>query len=96
MDHGAALQPVQPSERIELLDVLRGFALIGVLYVNLHNFGSDAVTGAAHFVAHFLMQALFESKFFSLFSLLFGIGFAILLRRAEARATPCSGSIGAG
>lgn len=88
MDYGTALQPVQPSERIELLDVLRGFALIGVLYVNMHNFGSDEVTGTAHSVAHFFMEALFESKFFSLFSLLFGIGFAIQLRRAEARATP--------
>ena len=27
-------RPVQPAERIELLDVLRGFALLGILLVN--------------------------------------------------------------
>jgi len=81
----SALRPVGPSERIELLDVLRGFALLGVLYVNMHNFGSDQVTGDAHTAALFFMYTVFESKFFSLFSLLFGMGFAIQLRRAEAR-----------
>ena len=81
----SALRPVSPSERIELLDVLRGFALLGVLYVNMHNFGSHQVTGDAHTAALFFMYTVFESKFFSLFSLLFGMGFAIQLRRAEAR-----------
>lgn len=81
----SALRPVSPSERIELLDVLRGFALLGVLYVNMHNFGSDQVTGDAHTAALFFMSTVFEAKFFSLFSLLFGMGFAIQLRRAEGR-----------
>ena len=82
---GNTLGPVRPSERIELLDVLRGFALIGVLYVNMHNFDAWEVTGPLHTAATFFMESVFEQKFFSLFSLLFGIGFAIQVRRAEER-----------
>ena len=81
------LGPVAPSERIELLDVLRGLALFGVLYVNLHDFGSEQVTGPAHNAARFFMLSVFESKFFGLFSLLFGMGFALQLRRADAGGT---------
>ena len=81
------LGPVAPSERIELLDVLRGLALFGVLYVNLHDFGSEQVTGPAHTAARFFMLSVFESKFFGLFSLLFGMGFALQLRRADAGGT---------
>ena len=65
--------------------MLRGFALIGVLYVNMHNFGSWEVTGPIHTTAAFFMDGLFQRKFFSLFSLLFGVGFAIQMRRAEER-----------
>ncbi len=82
---GSTLGPVRPSERIELLDVLRGFALIGVLYANMHGFGARDVTGPLHTAATFFMESVVDGKFFSLFSLLFGIGFAIQVRRAEER-----------
>ena len=44
--------PTQPAERVERVDVLRGFALFGVLLVNL--FESDTVSpGAADsFIGH--------------------------------------------
>lgn len=82
-----AFGPVAASERIEILDILRGFALIGVLYVNMHNFGAWFFGGPVHDAAFRFMAVVFEEKFFSLFSFLFGIGFAIQIRRARARGT---------
>ena len=34
----AAPEPVRPSERIQALDVLRGFALWGILWVNIQDY----------------------------------------------------------
>ena len=36
----SSLGPVTVGERIEILDILRGFAMFGVLYANMHNFGT--------------------------------------------------------
>lgn len=33
-----AMQPVELHERIQLIDILRGFALLGILLVNMHLF----------------------------------------------------------
>lgn len=30
--------PVQPTERIQIVDILRGFALFGILFVNVNRF----------------------------------------------------------
>ncbi len=82
-----AIQPVPSSERILALDVLRGWAVFGMLVVNMGYFsqvaldppaGSDAVAAA-------LVQLLADDKFWTLFSVLFGLGFAMQLDRAAAR-----------
>lgn len=89
------MRPVQRGERIDLLDVLRGFALGGIVVVNYQVlsglvFMSPAeISGlgmtAADHVTEFLIHVLLEQKFYSLFSLLFGIGFSILMGRATGR-----------
>ncbi|WP_225409080.1 DUF418 domain-containing protein [Stigmatella hybrida] len=84
-----------PSERYPLIDALRGFALAGVLLVNLgpltlYEF-LDAQARAALPTAGFDraalqgMEALVNIKAATLFSLLFGLGFALQLDRARAR-----------
>ncbi|MEZ4630450.1 MAG: hypothetical protein R2880_07055 [Deinococcales bacterium] len=35
--------PVKPSERLDLIDVLRGFALLGILLVNMLHFSGPHV-----------------------------------------------------
>jgi uncharacterized protein len=84
-----AIGPTLPSERIQTLDVLRGFALLGILLVNMAFFihpvqymmiprGESGPLDAA---AEWLVRFLAEGKFFSLFSFLFGLGFTIQMAR---------------
>lgn len=91
--------PATGSERSEWLDALRGFALLGILLVNIEAFSGYAFRGllsAAGAPASELMfsafdaplawlaQALVQGKFYSLFSFLFGLGFALQMQRAQA------------
>jgi uncharacterized protein len=82
-----AVGPTETSDRIEVIDMIRGFALFGVLLVNMYNFGaySPIWTGAADRVALVLMHVLLETKSWRLFAFLFGLGFSLQLVRAEAR-----------
>lgn len=88
--------PVAETDRAELLDALRGFALGGVCLANLFVSFSQwnepgalpaaaLATAATDPTAAFLIRALVDGKFYSLFSLLFGIGFAVQLQSATAR-----------
>ncbi len=73
--------PVRPQERIQLLDVLRGFALLGILQVN---FEPQKVSG----VLSNLLDFFVDGSFITTFSFLFGLGFAIQLIRAEEAKRP--------
>ena len=79
--------PVAPASRIVEIDMVRGFALFGVLLVNMYNFGADSIAwnSPADQVAFTIKRVFFESKSWTLFSILFGFGFAVQLQRAEAR-----------
>lgn len=85
----AHAEPLAPSERADLLDALRGFALFGVLASNMVGFSGalnehvDPSTAAT--LTEFGLDWLMHGKFYSIFSLLFGIGFALQLGRLEAR-----------
>jgi uncharacterized protein len=88
----AHLAPVGAAERIEAMDVLRGFALLGILLMNIEAFvgpmlgavtGLDPALRGADRWADALIYILVQGKFYTLFSLLFGMGFAVMLARAE-------------
>jgi uncharacterized protein len=88
----AAALPV--GERYPVLDILRGFALLGILIMNMPGFGSSFFAEAdgsflwKEPVDRFAEQAremLFSGKFNSLFSLLFGVGFTIQYTRMKER-----------
>ena len=63
--------------RYREVDALRGFALFGVLLVNLYGFGADSLAwdGTPDRVFWQIKHVFFESKFWGLFSLLFGLSF---------------------
>jgi uncharacterized protein len=78
------LSPIAPSSRLELVDALRGFAIFGILMVNLHAMFIPAVEyimmpdidkGLANEFSSYIVTVLFAGKFMILFSLLFGFGF---------------------
>jgi uncharacterized protein len=79
-------------ERIELLDAIRGFALLGILLMNLEAFNgpiTGALTGidsnlkGLNWWADVFIYIFVQGKFWTLFSLLFGIGFAVMFERAK-------------
>jgi len=82
--------PVPLAERIEVIDILRGFALFGVLLINMRNFDlpGQEWTEIVDQVALWLTIAFGDGKFWRLFSFLFGLGFALQMGRAEARGAP--------
>ncbi|MET0243214.1 MAG: DUF418 domain-containing protein [Flavitalea sp.] len=91
------IQPTAGSERHRLLDVLRGFALLGVLLANMASHSAYFMlsrsaqeafpTATADHYSSWLEHFLIEGKFYSLFSMLFGIGFALQMERAGAAGT---------
>lgn len=87
------------KQRITALDILRGFALFGVLLVNMIDFSSSALRldtlGARGNELDQLVDvaiAFFAiTKFYLLFSFLFGVGFAVQMRRMAASQRPFIG-----
>ncbi|GAA3113328.1 DUF418 domain-containing protein [Streptosporangium carneum] len=83
----ATTSPGRP--RVDALDVLRGFALCGILLANVRpisNLGGVVVSESAGGAAEAWMGLLVEQRFFPIFSLLFGVGFSLLLDSAAGRA----------
>lgn len=95
MTHADTAAPISASERYDLVDALRGFALCGVLLANLSSFSLYDYIGAS--VRDALPSAGFDAsaeqamtwlvvhKAVTVFSILFGFGFAMQLERAQAR-----------
>ena len=80
------LAPVAPNERIHALDLLRGFAMFGVLWSNLNDhYGTRAPATALDGGLAWAQVHLIESRFYTLLCLLFGIGFGMQLLRATER-----------
>ena len=93
----APLAPIARTERIAALDVVRGFALIGILMMNIEYFnrattdiGSGIMQGQSGPDLWFsvFVQYFVTGKFWTMFSLLFGMGFGVMLMRAESAKRP--------
>lgn len=83
---GAAVTPrLEPavSERIELLDILRGFALLVMLIVHMSNFTNHDHESASNITDLFL-----ANKGLCIFSMLFGMGFAVQMLKMQATKRP--------
>ena len=87
--------PIAETTRIDSIDVLRGFALLGILVMNVQSF---AMPQAAYFnptaygdleganlYVWLAGRMLADQKFMTIFSMLFGAGIVLMAGRAEAR-----------
>jgi uncharacterized protein len=85
--------PVAEGERIETLDVLRGFAVLGILIMNIQAFANldtayanptlaGPFKGADYWI-WYLSHLLAEMKFMTIFSALFGAGVVLMTSRRE-------------
>lgn len=100
MNAPTLLQPVAAGERIQAMDVLRGFALLGILLMNVEAIagplfegmtGTDLSLTGADRTVDALTYILVQGKFYTLFSLLFGMGFAVMMERAARAGRPFAG-----
>ena len=90
--------PTDPSDRIVSLDALRGFALLGILVINIWLFALPTVatynptlygdfTGV-NYVAWVVSHVFFERKFVTLFTFMFGAGMVLFLESKERKGQP--------
>lgn len=94
-----ALVPTSKRDRYVVMDVLRGFALFGVMLINLYEFGGvDVLITAEQLAAlpsaaldetlKFWLELLVYDKANTLFAFLFGLGFWVQMERLQARGAP--------
>lgn len=85
--------PVAPNERLVTLDVLRGFALLGIMFINVYAMVSPVDwfkvawqdLSAAEYGSEIFKLMFFQGKFYTLFAILFGLGFALQLTEAQQK-----------
>lgn len=91
-------QPVAEKERIVSIDVLRGFALLGILPMNIQYFSMISAAyfnptaygdlHGANYLVWLLSHILADEKFMTIFSMLFGAGILLMTGRIEAKHLP--------
>lgn len=83
--------PVEAAERLEILDLIRGFTLCGIFFANILWFSGfldlpaadrrALLAGFPDEVTLFLTRVFVHAKFYHVFAFLFGLGFALQLQR---------------
>lgn len=89
--------PIEFNKRIFEIDGIRGFALLGILMMNIMSFAgpdlddsftstrSEIYTGFWNELSLFFINTFVTTNFYTMFSFLFGLGFYIFLSRAEKK-----------
>ncbi|MBM7659810.1 uncharacterized protein JOC85_000577 [Bacillus mesophilus] len=84
--------PISDHERMQSIDVIRGFAILGIFLVNMSSFHSPALylgtldhESALDSWITSLIDIFAQASFYTLFSFLFGFGMIIFLDRAKAK-----------
>lgn len=94
-------RPVAASERLLAVDALRGFALLGILAMNIVHFAwpevvyDNPLRGAGFEgtdrAVWYLNHLVFEGKMMTIFSMLFGAGLVLMDERAAGRGASIRG-----
>lgn len=84
-------QPIQINQRLIIVDILRGWALFGVVLMNYYDFFTlgrnwgtfkpDAVTSTLMYI----VSIVFAAKSWTMLSVLFGYGFAVLMNNVKEK-----------
>jgi uncharacterized protein len=77
---------LKESDRLVILDVLRGLALLGMLIVHFNDF-AQANSPLGKLTSSFI-DLFIENKSYTTFAMLFGVGFALQIQAAKARNEP--------
>ncbi|MBO9154400.1 DUF418 domain-containing protein [Chitinophaga sp. GCM10012297] len=87
--------PLQQSERLQIIDSLRGIALCGILLMNIPYFGMPWMWdfdlrlrnefSGPNYYTWWIVRLFFEGTMRGFFSMLFGAGCILLLERLEKR-----------
>lgn len=94
-DAGNAAAPLQQTERIRIIDTIRGIALLGILMMNIPYFGMpyqevadlrlrNEFTGINYYT-WWTVNGMFEGTMRALFSILFGTGCILIIQNLEKR-----------
>ncbi|MCH2215928.1 MAG: DUF418 domain-containing protein [Flavobacteriales bacterium] len=84
--------PTQKADRIQQLDIFRGFAIFGIFMVNILVMNISFVyrgewlttqVGWVQDVPRIILEEFFFGKFFTIFSFLFGLGVALQIGKAK-------------
>jgi uncharacterized protein len=80
-------KPIEPKQRIQILDILRGFAILGIIFNNMGYFSGyvympfDDLKQITNFQLdeklYSFLDIIITGKFYTLFSVLFAVGFYI-------------------
>ncbi|MGA0557307.1 DUF418 domain-containing protein [Larkinella sp. VNQ87] len=88
-------QPVAKADRIQTIDLIRGFALLGILMMNIPYFGLShtaiprfftAPPESADFRTFMTVSVVFEGTMRALFSMLFGAGMLLFMAKKDTLA----------
>ncbi|MFC0183190.1 uncharacterized protein SAMN04515674_105163 [Pseudarcicella hirudinis] len=89
----ASLWPIEKTERIQSIDMIRGVALLGILLMNIESFGyfheyvENPViyggTSGINYWVWWVITVVFEGKMRGLFSMLFGASVILLTSKKE-------------
>jgi len=86
--------PVAATERIAILDALRGIAILGILLMNIPHFGIPGITDVAaelnskglNYYSWYFISWIPDGTQRALFSMLFGAGIVLFVSKAEKKA----------
>jgi uncharacterized protein len=87
------LTPIQVNERIQAIDIIRGFAILGIFIVNMPAFNFPIQylplekwwTSTQDQITSMLIDIFAQASFYTLFSFLFGFGTYIFYERVTAK-----------
>jgi len=85
--------PIQQNDRVVIVDIIRGFTLVGVLFANFTSYNYEnlpsgvfrTISSPFDIALNDFNTVFFEWKFYTTFGILFGYGFGLILSSLEKK-----------